>query len=854
MLQQYFRARAEHPGVLLAMRVGDFYEFYGPDAEVAAAELEITLTGREDGANGRVPMAGVPFHSVEKYLARLLRKGHKVALCDQVEDPKAAKGLVRRQVTRVLTPGTLVEASMLESGVNNFLCALALGSGRWGLATLDLSTGELLTTEIEDESGARLAAELARLRPAELLASSEAQTLEALRALELNVTESMPISFEEAERTLLAHFGVQSLEAFGCSHLPAAQAAAATVLVYAQKNGLALGHVEALATYSVGTYMMLDPVARRSLELTQNLSDGGRQFTLLDVLDCSRTPMGSRCLRRFIEQPLLDREQIEDRLEAVDLLRKEAITRGDLREQLRGVSDLERLVSRCCAGAASPRDLGALRATLLQLPDLRATWLDVSRKRLHELRERTSAHEQLAEFLRKAIVPDPPHAFKEGGYIAEGFDLELDKLRAMAREGRSYIAGLEASERARTGIGNLKVGFNAVFGYYMELPKQHADKAPADYVRKQTTATSERYITAALKEHESAVLGAQEKAAALELDIFARLRNRVAEASGQLLQTSRAIAELDALCSFAEVAAERGYCRPEISERDELHIEAGRHPIVEAFQRAFVPNDLGLQPAGEGERLLVITGPNMSGKSTFLRQTALIALMAQVGSFVPAKACRLRPCDRIFSRIGARDQLASGHSTFMVEMLESACILNHATEASLVILDEVGRGTSTYDGLAIAWAMTERLAGIGCKALFATHYHQLNTLANQLAGVANYRASVLERKGEIVWTYKLLPGGTDRSYGIHVARMAGMPPSVLGRAAEVLAELEGSGAAMQAPSSSVRKLQLTLFEDAPAPIVGELGELDADSLSPREALELIYDWKRRFAAAGADRS
>ena len=858
MLQQYFAVKAEHPGVLLAMRVGDFYEFYGQDAEDAAAALEITLTGREDGTNGRIPMAGVPFHSVEKYLARLLQKGMKVALCDQLEDPKQAKGLVKRGVTRVLTPGTLVEDSMLAAGQNNFLAAICVQDGRVGLAVLDPSTGEFAVTEVQgDDTQERLLAELARVRPTELLVGPNAEGYGevAQGALGSAITNHPTLGPDRAARRLIEQFQVANLNGFGVEDKPSAVVAASMVLTYAERNRLPLAHVDGLTTYSVDGFMRLDPATRRSLELTQNMADGGKRFTLLGVLDETVTAMGARLLRRWVEQPLLDRASIVARHEAVERLANHAMVRGELRDGLKRLADVERLVSRASAGLAGPRDLAALRTSLMALPALADPLRMVGLGRIQELREQMADHGELANILDRALVADPPHALRDGGVMREGYDLELDKLRDLSRNGKGYIASLEQKERERTGINTLKVGFNSVFGYYLEVGKAHSERVPADYIRKQTTANAERYITAELKEHESLVLGAEEKAVSLEADLFNRLRARVAEHARALLQTARALAEVDTLAALAEVASRRGYVRPRMVEEDLLEIEAGRHAVVEATASSFVPNDTSLaDPTRTAEpptpvqapRCLIITGPNMAGKSTYLRQNALIVLMAQIGSFVPAKACRLGLCDRIFARIGAKDELALGQSTFMVEMVESANILNHATSRSLVILDEVGRGTSTYDGLAIAWAMVEHLAEVGAKTLFATHYHQLNALADQMPSVANFRVAVEEFGDDIVWTHRVLPGGTDRSYGIHVARMAGVPPPVLRRAGEILAELEQKTEAPKAVPVSTQRLQLSLFEFEEPPVVKELQKLDVDRLTPLEALRVLDDWKRKF--------
>jgi len=850
LLQQYFSAKETHPGVLLAMRVGDFYEFYGEDAECAARALEITLTAREDGENGKVAMAGVPYHAVEKYLARLLSQGLKVALCDQVEDPKTAKGLVRRAVTRVLTPGTILEDSMLSSGQNNFLAALCVLDGRAGLATLDPSTGEFLVTELEGEMlEERLLSELARLRPSELLLPSGKETVGEIAHSGLGtvITIAPEPSLDRARRSLHTKFQVKNLEGFGCEHKSSAVIAASMVLAYADQNGLNLSHIDAISTYSVEDFMTLDSATRRSLELTQNLLDGGRRFTLLEVLDLTVSPMGQRMMRRWIDQPLLDAEHISNRHDAVSRLVEQSIDRGDLRDALRRIRDIERLVSRCATSVATPRDLAALKSSLESLPELIRVLRRVGYGLLQSICSSIDEHYELALKLKRAVIEDPPHLLRDGGVIKEGFDLELDKLRKLSRDGKSYIAALESSEREKTGIAGLKVGYNSVFGYYLEVSKNAIEKVPAHYIRKQTTANAERYITAELKDHESAVLGAQQKAVNLESDIFQRLRVQICQHTAPLLKTAKGLAELDTLCSLAEVAAHRAYVRPEVYSDSRLRFLAGRHPVVETTRLGFVPNDLDLGTESEG-RIHILTGPNMSGKSTYLRQAALIVLMAQIGSFVPATECEVGICDRIFARIGAKDELAMGQSTFMVEMVESANILNHAADRSLVILDEVGRGTSTFDGLAIAWAMIEHIHEIGCKTLFATHYHQLNELANQLSGVANFRVNVEEIGDDVVWTHRVLPGGTDRSYGIHVAKMAGVPRQVLRRAAAILSELENRESAPIPVSKGTSRLQLTLF-DSHDPVISELAAVDIESMTPLDALALLDKWKRSMAEA-----
>lgn len=735
---------------------------------------------------------------------------------------------------------------MLQEGASNFLAAICVQDGRAGLAILEPSTGEFLVTEIEgDALQERLLQELARVRPAELLAPESAEGLSELarQGLGVAVTRREPNDVERSARTLASRLRVESLAAFGVADKPASIAAAAMILSYAEQNGLALEHLDGLTAYSLDGFLEMSASTRRSLELTQNLADGTKRHTLLSVLDQTVTPMGARLLRRWVEQPLLDRPAIEARHDSVGRLVEASLPRADLRESLRRLADIERLVGRCATGVAGPKDLAALRATLLALPGLGDPLRRVAFGRVQELREAIGDHSELASCLERAVIEEPPHLIRDGGVIRDGYDPELDKLRSLQRDGRSYIAELEQSERARTGISTLKVGFNSVFGYYLEVSKAHAERVPQDYVRKQTTANAERYITAELKEHETSVLGAGEKAVALEMELFVRLRSRVTAQASDLLKTGRAIAELDALCSLAEVAVRRGYRRPQIVDADVLEIDQGRHAVVEASQAGFVPNDLLL--GEESPRLIVLTGPNMSGKSTYLRQTALIVLMAQIGAFVPAVSCRFGLCDRVFARIGAKDEIALGQSTFMVEMIESAHILHHATTRSLVILDEVGRGTSTYDGLAIAWAMAERLAEVGAKTLFATHYHQMNRLSDQVAGVANFRVGVEEVGDHIVWTHRVLPGGTDRSYGVHVARMAGMPVGVLSRAADVLADLERTERPLQA-APVTKRMQLSLFEAEDPEVLRALREVDVNEMTPLQAIQLLGDWKRRF--------
>lgn len=873
MLQQYFRVKAEHPNVLLAMQVGDFYEFYGEDAEIAARELEIALTGREDGRNGRVAMAGVPIHAVERYMARLVQKGFKVAVCDQIEDPKFAKGLVKRRVTRVLTPGTVLEDSMLDAKSNNYLVAAVIGDPVHGIGVVDVSTGEFLTTEISGEHRfEKLLDEIFRLEPAEILVPEE--DLELIQTLKEQTRASITsINLKEhlgrgAREILIHHFETENLRGFGCEDYTRGLDAAALILRYLQQNEMkVLPHIRTLSTYSVERFMYLDGTARRHLELTQSLSDGSRRHTLLGVLDMTRTPMGARLLKRWLDEPLLEVDRINERLDAVETFMRDTIHREEIRELLRKMADIERLVARAATGTANARDLVALRQSLHLLPEIRASLQAVSEFGMRDLESAEAAPQplridallhairpldRLAELLDRALTDEPPAAVKEGGLIRDGYDPELDKLRRMTTDGKSWIARLEAQERQSTNISSLKIGYNAVFGYYIEVSKTHLAKVPSHYIRKQTTSNAERYFTPELKEQEAMLLGAEERILALEYELFSRVRDETARSASEVLAVARALAELDVMLTFAEVAARQQYARPAMDVSNRIEILGGRHPVVERFSETpFVPNDCFLNDSEQ--RLIILTGPNMNRKSTFIRQTALIVIMAQIGSFVPADKAEIGIVDRIFTRVGARDELATGQSTFMVEMSETANILNNATLRSLVILDEIGRGTSTYDGLAIAWAVTEYLHAIGCKTLFATHYHYLNELANRLEGVVNYRVAVKEQGDRVIWLHKVLPGGTDRSYGIQVARMAGVPPEVIERAQQILSEFERRGATQpaappstNAPSIQHKKLQMTLFEAEPHPVLEELKKMDVTALTPVEALMKLDELKRKL--------
>jgi DNA mismatch repair protein MutS len=791
MMQQYRDAKARHPGMLLLFRMGDFYELFDADAEVASRVLGLTLTSRDK----TIPMAGIPYRTLETYLQKLLQAGHRVAVCDQIEDPAVAQGLVKREVTRVVTPGTVTEDNLLDPRRPNHLAAVVPRGPVVGLAWVDLSTGLF---QAADVSWQRLSDELSRLAPTECLCSENdpARLQDALRAgaPTATLTPRPDWSFEadSARAALFHHFGITTLAGFGFDDSQACLSAAGGLLLYLQETLKAsLNHLSRLRPYRQEQFLLLDEVTRRSLELTRTLREGGREGSLLSVLDRTVTPMGARLLQEWLVAPLANRDRIEARLDAVGELKDESALRQDLRDSLNDAFDLQRLTARVSTGRASPRDLVAIAQTLRLLPRLKARITARRATLLRDLEARLELCPDLRESLETALVDDPPQSPKEGGLIREGYNAELDELHKIAKGGKDWIARFQAQEITRTGIGSLKVGFNKVFGYYIEITHTHATKVPADYMRKQTLKNAERYITPDLKEHEEKVLTAQEKIYQREYELFLELRDRTSLQTGRLLQTAEALATLDVLAGLAELAVARQYCRPELSAEPVLELRDARHPVLDQLlpPGTFVPNDAHLGP--DAGHLWLITGPNMSGKSTFIRQVAVLTLLAQMGSFVPARQARVGITDRIFTRVGASDELSRGQSTFMVEMTEAANILNNATSRSLVILDEIGRGTSTYDGVSLAWAITEYLhTQVGCRALFATHYHELAELADALPGLRNYNVLVQESQGEVVFLHKISPGSADKSYGIHVAQLAGVPEEVLERAKEVLTRLE----------------------------------------------------------------
>jgi DNA mismatch repair protein MutS len=857
MFAQYKAIKAEYPDVILLFRLGDFYEMFGEDAHTGSKVLEIALTKRGFGKGHALPMCGFPHVALEKSVARLVKAGHRVAVCEQTEDAADAKTLVRRQVTRVVTAGTAVEDSLLASGTNNYLAAVAPRDGRFGFSVVDLSTGEFLTTEIDTAQG--LASELSRLAPAEIIvtAGHVAEVADAIggnRALPA-LQERTETLLDPPYETLTKHLGVANLRGFGCEEMPLAQEAAAQIIGYLQNVRVAdLSHIASLTTYSTREFMTLDESTRRNLEITEAMS-GRREHSLLGVLDMTETPMGARLLRRWLSEPLLDADRIRRRQDLVAAFHGEPTIRADLRRCVSRLCDFERITSRVTVGSASPRDMSALCDSLDLLPQIGGILNSALGEDLRQWGSYVQPLRETVDLIRRAIADSPPHSPREPGVIREGFDGDLDALRAASRDGKAWIAALEERERNRTKIKSLRVGYNSVFGYYLEVTKANLSQVPDDYIRKQTLTNAERYITPDLKEWESKVLGADEKALRLEYELFCRVRAEVAESARAILDQARLVAKLDCYAALAEAAARNAYVRPQVATDGRIEIRGGRHPVVELTQsERFVPNDTLLDP--EENQLLIITGPNMAGKSTYLRQTALIVLMAQVGSFVPADTAHIGIVDRIFTRAGASDDLATGQSTFMIEMTETANILNNATDQSLIVLDEIGRGTSTYDGLSIAWAVAEHVTRVGAKTLFATHYHHLNDLEGSVKGVRNYRVAVKEEGERVIWLRKIVPGGTDKSYGIQVARMAGVPHAVVVRAAEILRQLEeeGKGRTLVDRGVSVapaaKRVQLALFEAARHPVLEEIEGLDTYSLSPLEALNVLHDLKRRLGEEG----
>lgn len=841
---QYLQIKKQYPEAILFFRLGDFYETFDHDAEITSRELDIVLTSRNVAKGKRVPMAGIPFHAVENYLARLIDRGYHVAICEQVGD-QPQKGLFPRQVVRVVTPGTLLEPNLLDGSKHNYLASVVLDDHHAGLAYADISTGDFFCTEIyQGDIQALLRTELSRLSPSEIIL---AQTNTYLSSLQGHLTKWADWHFETGRCTqvLQEHFGTSILDGFGLRNKSVAISAAGALLQYLEEmQPSALPLLTSLSTYELSDFMTLDAATRRNLELTETIRSGDSEGSLLQVIDYTISPMGKRLIREWINKPLLNIPAIRARQKGVQFFVENGLLRAELFESLKQIIDIERVTNRILSGHASPRELTSLRSTLQNLPNIINILSNPSTGT--PLNTEIDICEDVRELLEKSIDDDPPATLQNIGVIRPGYSSELDQIVETSRNARDWIANLETTERDRTGIKSLKVGYNKVFGYYIEITHSNTKLAPPEYIRKQTLVNAERYITPEMKEYETLVLNAEERIHEVEARIFKEICTEIGRSSQRLLKTAASIAELDVLASFGELAVTGSYTCPEIIEEPVLEIHDGRHPVVERklTGERFIPNDAILE---ENEIIRLITGPNMSGKSTFLRQVALITLLAQIGSYVPAKSARIGLVDRIFTRIGAQDEIFSGQSTFMVEMTETANILNHATTHSLLILDEIGRGTSTYDGLSIAWSVIEYIHNhpkLRARTLFATHYHELTRLSELLPGVRNYNVAVTESEGRVVFLHKIVPGGTDRSYGIHVAQLAGLPAPVILRASEILKELENSSG-QAARTNNELSQQMTLFPET-NPLLLELQNIDLNTLSPIEALNKLYEWRRNF--------
>ncbi len=872
MMQKYMETKEEYKDCILFYRLGDFYEMFFEDALTASRELEITLTGKDCGLEERAPMCGVPYHAVDNYLNRLVAKGYKVAICEQVEDPKLAKGLVKREVVRIVTPGTNLSESALEESRNSYLmCIVSLSDG-YGLSVADISTGEYLVTEVDNEKN--VLDEILRFSPKEIICTqsfmiSGADFDDLRDRLGITVSALDAWYFDEAScrKLLCEHFHVRTLDGLGLADYSCGIIAAGALLQYlkqTQKNDLE--NLTRLVPYSIGTYMVLDSSTRRNLELCETLREKNKKGSLLWVLDKTKTAMGARLLRHYVEQPLIRKDAIEQRLDAVEELKENAISREELREYLNPIYDLERLISRISYQSANPRDMAAFGSSLDMLPAIKDLMKTFQSPLLMQLEEQLDELSDLYDLIRSALVDEPPLLMREGGMIREGYNEEVDRLRRAKSDGKSWLADLEAREKEKTGIRNLRIKYNKVFGYYLEVTNSFKDLVPDYYTRKQTLAGAERYITPELKELEDMILGAEDRLFTLEYDLFTDVRSRVGDEIVRIQQTAKAIAGIDVFASLALVAERGGYVKPVINEKGVIDIKGGRHPVVEKMipNDLFIPNDTLLD--NQKNRISIITGPNMAGKSTYMRQSALIVLMAQIGSFVPASAAKIGLVDRIFTRVGASDDLASGQSTFMVEMTEVANILRNATRNSLLILDEIGRGTSTFDGLSIAWAVVEHISNtklLGAKTLFATHYHELTELEGKIPGVNNYCIAVKERGDDIVFLRKIIRGGADKSYGIQVARLAGVPESVIARAKELVEELMSADITEKVqesmPDVEVRRKartkkpdevdlsQMSLFDAvSDTDVLKELEELELNTMTPMDAMNTLFRLQSRL--------
>ncbi|MEA3362507.1 MAG: DNA mismatch repair protein MutS [Thermodesulfobacteriota bacterium] len=863
VMRQYLEIKADYQDAILFFRLGDFYEMFMEDAVLASRILGITLTSRNKGVEDAVPLCGIPYHSSQGYIAKLISAGHKVAICEQVEDPKTAKGIVKREVVRVVTPGLVTDADTLEPKENNYLVSIVEDDNNYGIAHIDITTGEFRVTQVDTLQ--QIESELGSLRPREVLLSDSERSLELKLQIGYPLDEVMCNALPEwifekdyAKEQLCTFFGVSGLNSFGCHDLLAAQQAASAVLYYLQQTQKEeLRHIRSLQTYHTQNFMILDDSTRRNLELTATLQDGKKRGSLLGVLDRTVTAMGGRTLRHWIHYPLINQGEIQQRQGAVAELVDDSLQRIELIEALDGVYDLERLNSKIAMASANAKDIVALRASLGKLPQLDDLLSPLQSHYVKELREQIDLLPELVSLLDQAIVDDPPFVLRDGGIIRDGYNEELDELRTISRDGKGWIAALELQERERTGIPSLKVKYNKIFGYFIEVTHRNLDRVPEDYQRKQTLTNAERFITLQLKEYEDKVLGAEDRIVELEYNLFQQVRLKASAEGRRIQQSSDVLAILDSLLSLADLAHERNYICPQIDDSGVIKIDAGRHPVVEGMplKEAFVPNDVKLDTVEN--QLLIITGPNMAGKSTFMRQVALITLMAQLGSFVPAEAAQIGVVDRIFTRVGASDNLAKGESTFMVEMNETANILRHATQRSLIILDEIGRGTSTFDGVSIAWAVAEYLhdnPAVAAKTLFATHYHELTDLPLTRERIKNYNVAVKEWNDQIIFLRKIITGSASRSYGIQVGRLAGLPETVIDRAKEILHNLEaGEFVRSGEPRLGESKIQpkkqpvaqLSLFNvEQEDQIRKRLESIDVRSTTPIEALTLLDELKK----------
>ena len=872
MMQQYMAIKEQYKDCILFYRLGDFYEMFYDDALTASRELEITLTGKNCGQEERAPMCGVPYHAVDVYLNKLVAKGYKVAICEQAEDPKQAKGIVKREVIRIVTPGTNLSQQALDEGRNNYLMCLVYDNNQFGLAITDISTGDFYTTEVATLK--ELYDEIHRFSPSEIICNdsfymSGASLDDFKDRLHVSVSTLDTWYMDEAVsvQKIKEHFKVASLDGLGLTDFPSGTLAVGALLLYlyeTQKN--TLDNLTKITPYRSGGYMIIDSATNRNLELIETLREKQKKGSLLWVLDKTKTAMGARLMRNWIEQPLIEKKKITARQDAVEELYNDMITREEIREYLNAVYDLERLVTRISYRTANPRDMIAFKTSLGMIPPVKQLLSQAKSAELKEIDERMDCLEDIYDLIEKSIQDEPPIMIREGGMIKEGYNEDVDKFRLSRTEGKTWLAELEAREKEKTGIKNLRVRYNKVFGYYLEVTNSYKELVPEDWTRKQTLANAERYITPELKELEDMILGAEDKLAALEYDLYCEVRDSIGEQVVRIQETAKAIAHLDVLASLACVAQSNDYVRPSINTKGVIDIQGGRHPVVEKMNnnQMFIDNDTYLD--NKNHRISIITGPNMAGKSTYMRQSALIVLMAQIGSFVPAKSANIGIVDRIFTRVGASDDLASGQSTFMVEMTEVANILRNATSRSLLILDEIGRGTSTFDGLSIAWAVVEHISNpklLGAKTLFATHYHELTELEGKLDSVNNYCIAVREQGDDIIFLRKIIRGGADKSYGIQVARLAGVPDSVIDRAKEISSWLEETDVTDKAKNLQVRtsakkkevvreavpaEKQMSLFDIYPAdhPVLKELAGLDVSNMTPIQALNTLYELQKRL--------